>query len=56
MIGVAEDQNEYINRDALGNTKRRNYKKLGMTFHQDDRKHASGQSCLHALLEGFNGF
>jgi hypothetical protein len=49
-VGVAANQNEYVNRDVLGGRKRREYQKMGMRHFQDDQKLASGRSCLAALL------
>ena len=50
IIGIAENQNQYINRDVIGSLKGNEYKKLGMTLHQEDRKHSTGQSCLSTIM------
>lgn len=55
IVGVAENQNQYIDRDVIGSVKGNEYKKLGMTLHQMDRKHATGKSCLSAILDRANG-
>jgi hypothetical protein len=51
VLGVASNQNEYINRDVLGNAKKREYRKMGMRHFQEDKKHATGKSCLSSLLD-----
>ena len=56
VLGVAERQNEYVNRDVIGRRKRRDYARLGMTFHQDDhrRQHnRKGESCWKRLLDAY---
>ena len=52
IVGVASHQNEYVNRDALGAAKKREYEKMGMRHFQDDKQHPSGTSCLLGLLQG----
>lgn len=50
-VGVAERQNEIINRDVLRNFKKLEYSRLNMTFHQDDSKQSSGKACFTAIQE-----
>ncbi|GAX09774.1 hypothetical protein FisN_11Lh252 [Fistulifera solaris] len=50
-MGVAERQNEIIDRDVLGNFKKREYSRLNMTFHQDDKKKLSRKACFAAIQE-----
>lgn len=49
VIGVGENQNEYVDRDVI-RLKRREYSRLGMRHFQDDVKRASGESCLRGIL------
>lgn len=53
IMGVAANQNEYIDRDVIGSLKRLEYGKLGMTFHQDDRKNLSSPSCLKVIMDSY---
>ena len=50
-VGVAERQNEIVNRDVLGNMKKLEYSRIGMTFHQDDKKKVMGKACFAAIRE-----
>ncbi len=50
-VGVAERQNEIIDRDVLGNFKKRDYDRMNMTFHQDDKKKLLGKACFAAIRE-----
>lgn len=50
-IGVAENQNEFVNRDVLGGTKKKKaYTAMHMRHFLEDKVHATGQSCLSAML------
>jgi len=54
VVGIGENQNEYIERDVLGmHVKRTSYRKMFMTHFQDDRKFPTGQSCLSAILPSY---
>jgi hypothetical protein len=51
VVGVAEDQNEYVNRDVLGmHKKKASYQKMGMRHFNEDKSHATGKSCFTAML------
>jgi hypothetical protein len=51
VVGVAEHQNEYINRDVLGmHKKKASYQKMGMRHFIEDKSHATGKSCFTAML------
>lgn len=50
IVGVASNQNEIVNRDVLKGTKLREYAKMGMRHFQDDKKIATGTSCLHSVF------
>lgn len=50
VVGIAEMQNEYINRDILGRAKIKEYKRMEMRHFQQDVKHPSGTSCMTAIL------
>lgn len=50
-VGVAEQQNEIVDRDVLGNLKKLEYSRLNMTFHQDDKKKLLGTACFAAIRE-----
>jgi hypothetical protein len=54
VVGIAEMQNEYINRDILGRTKTKEYKRMKMRHFQEDVKHPSGMSCATAILHAAN--
>jgi mannosyltransferase OCH1-like enzyme len=51
VVGVAERQNEIIDRDVLGSFKKLEYSRLNMTFHQDDKKKVLGKACFAAIRE-----
>ena len=51
VVGKAEYQNEYINRDVLRHKKLGEYSKMSMTHFQQDKKNRTGQSCLSAMLD-----
>lgn len=52
VIGVGENQNEYIHRDLLGMQKKTvAYEKMNMRHFQQDKKFPTGRSCLSTLLE-----
>lgn len=54
VIGVGENQNEYIQRDVLrGLEKKAEYKKMGMTHFSDDKTSGTGRSCLSSILDFF---
>jgi hypothetical protein len=55
VVGVAANQNEYVDRDVVGRRKREEYKKMGMTFHLDDVRQAAGPgaSCLKRIMDGY---
>lgn len=53
VIGVAEHQNQYIERDVIGSLKENEYKKLGMTFHQQDKKNPTGRSCMATVMDRY---
>jgi hypothetical protein len=42
-----------IREDIGGRQKMKDYKKMGMTHNQDDKKNPSGQSCMSALWHGY---
>jgi hypothetical protein len=51
VVGVAENQNEYVNRDVLGMHKKKlSYKKMGMRHFLEDKSHETGKSCFTAML------
>ncbi|GKY91509.1 hypothetical protein MPSEU_000123100 [Mayamaea pseudoterrestris] len=50
VYGVAERQNEIVNRDVLGGiAKRQDYLKMKMRHFTEDKRYATGQSCLSAM-------
>ena len=51
VVGVAANQNEYVDRDVLGNLKNREYQKMGMRHFQQDKKYASRSSCMTSMLD-----
>lgn len=51
VIGRGEDQNEYVHRDLLGaRRKQAAYKRMYMRHFQQDKRFATGRSCLSAVL------
>lgn len=56
VIGVAENQNQYINRDVLGSAKLKDYESMGMTLHQSDAKNnkrKTGRKCWQNVLDRY---
>lgn len=53
VVGIAADQNEYVNRDVLGVLKQREYHKMGMRHFQEDTKYTTGRSCKSSMLDAF---
>jgi mannosyltransferase OCH1-like enzyme len=51
VIGVAENQNEFVQRDVIGQQKRANYFHMGMRHFSDDKNYPSGRSCKSSILE-----
>lgn len=52
VIGVGENQNEYVYRDLLGAQKKQAaYKQMHMRHFQQDKKFPTGRSCLSTILE-----
>jgi Glycosyltransferase sugar-binding region containing DXD motif len=54
VLGKASQQNEYVTRDVLGGTKKKNYKLMNMTHFQDDKKFPSNISCLKSILDKYS--
>ena len=51
VIGVGEQQNEYVHRDLLGmHKKHAAYKEMHMRHFQQDKKYPTGRSCLTTVL------
>jgi Glycosyltransferase sugar-binding region containing DXD motif len=51
VVGVGEDQNEFINRDAIGTRfKLKGYKRMEMSHFQHDEKEQSGISCIRSIM------
>jgi hypothetical protein len=52
VVGVGENENEYVHRDLLGiHEKRASYQQMHMRHFQDDKKHPTGRSCLSTILQ-----
>lgn len=45
IVGIAGNENEYIDRDVIGSLKRKEYEKLGMTIYQDEKKNPLDELC-----------
>lgn len=54
VVGVAENQNEYVHRDVIGTAKRNEYRQMDMTHFQDDKKQPTGRSCLSSILDSYD--
>ena len=55
VIGVGEDQNEYVHRDLLGMHKKHvAYKEMHMRHFQQDKKFPTGRSCLSTVWQEAN--
>eukprot|EP00977_Amphora_coffeiformis_P010080 scaffold2353_cov167-Amphora_coffeaeformis.AAC.71 len=53
VVGVGENQNEYVHRDLLGAQKKQAaYKQMHMRHFQQDKKFPTGRSCLSTILDG----
>ena len=52
VVGVGENQNEYVHRDLLGMHKKHvAYKEMNMRHFQQDKKFPTGRSCLSTILQ-----
>ena len=49
VVGKAENQNQYVIRDVIGNRKRREYEKMGMVHFKDSKQNPSSISCAAAI-------
>jgi hypothetical protein len=50
VVGMADHENHYIQRDALGVLKKKDYRKMGMNHFSEVRPNSTGASCMSSML------
>jgi hypothetical protein len=50
VVGTADQENQYVQRDVLGVLKKKEYRKMDMNHFSDDRPQSQGVSCMATML------